>query len=305
MIAQALDTQHRRARPQGAGALMSSLLVAVLMLAGCSTGDLTAPHDVLPSWDHIEYVPLQATDSPLSIGADGGVEAVVAGTGVSAGLLGPARWRQVEAAIEGAELSPLTLPGVREASGLVRVVRDGRILGFVWLTEEALTEGERILVGVMEEVRTEAQEAVEDLRGQPRVEPITGETLLHGYDATGREAREVVIRDADALLALLRRELDRELVVLPEIDFDREMVVAVFLGPRSREQFDVKIMLPVSRMPQPGSFVQVPVTRYALSETCDPPAGEGGAFEIVRLPRFEEEIFFHWDEVDVGCTGSS
>lgn len=279
--------------------LMGMVLALGVAISGCGSGDLLAPYEINPSWDRIEYMSLNAPDT-LRIDKSGAICFLEMDEGARSGLLGPATWRALEAALSRAEMEP----GVTESAGHAAapnqgafyLTRDGDLQGFMWSSEDSLAPGQMQLVNLLEGVREEV------LGPDPseRVDLIPAGRLLHGYDARAGETGEFLSRDEDALFDLLRRQLDRETVVLPKVDFESEMVLAIFLGPRSRERFDLEIDESVIRTAD--GYLQVSVTLYTRAEGCPVPEGTGGAFDIVRLPRLSSEVFFLWDQVETSCT---
>ena len=288
--------QHRIGRkpPRGQGPWLLLAGVLLLTLGGCSSGDLTAPDDVRASWDSLEYRSTVA--DTLSINGRGEILFRGAETGADTGLLGADMWRSLETALASAELEPLPDVSPMTHRGVISVTADGVQAGFTWTSIEELTEDQRLLVGLLEELRAEALGPDED----ERVYPIPSERILRGLDARATQPAQMVIRDSDMLLELLGDQLDRPGVVIPQVDFSREMVIAVFLGQRSHEWFDVRID-PTANMTASG-YLQIAVTQFVRAPECPVPDAEGAPFDMVRTRKVEGEVFFLWDRVVTGCT---
>ncbi len=277
--------------PTALRGLLALAVAALFGLAGCDVGDPVAPYDVAASWTRLDYdYHYSGADSSVSIRIDGegAIRVVDTSADTFDGLLGPAMWRRLESALTAASSDLLVDPGpVPAVGGAVRVTRDGRLVGFSWTDATDLTAAQRAIVALCDQVRAETKEPPPHRR-----ELIYGQQLLHGCDARG-EAGHVVVRDEDRLIELLRRRLDRESVVMPRVDFEREMVLAVFLGPDDPREVHITTIMTRAY----EGYLQVPVRRVPPSDGCS--AGEGadrGAFDLVRLPRIDENIFLLWDD---------
>ncbi len=270
------------------------LAAACAALAGCGVGDRTAPDDISTSWDSLDYTPLGG-QAAVHIDGDGAILVSVEGAESHDGLLGPTTWRALEAALSGAGLEPCS-PPAGPAEGAVLVMRGGGALGFRWAAPDELAGAREQVVSLLEQVRAEAQNP----QVNPRLAGAPAERLLHGFEAVG-QTETIVIRDEDQMMGVLRGRLERSAVVLPRIDFEREMVLAVFLGPRSNASFDV--VIDGYAAPSSDGFLKVAVDRFArVSGTC-PVVGDGihGAFDLVRLPRSSAQVYLDWGTVRLEC----
>jgi len=279
---------------------MLLLAAACAALAGCSAGDRTAPDDITASWDSLDYTPL---DGQATVNIDGGGVIQIsqishAASGDHDGLLGPATWRALESALAEAGLAPCT-PPAGSGEGIVLVARGSETVGFRWSAPGELSAAQSEVVALLEQVRAQA----EDPDVNPRLDGVPVGELLRGFSARG-PAEVFLARDEDQLLDILRGRLDRESVVLPRIDFEREMVLAVFLGPRSNDAFDV--VIDGYATPTIDGFLKVAVDRFARVSGSCPAVGDGthGAFDMVRLPRSAAEVFLDWGLVRLECVES-
>lgn len=271
-----------------------------LLLAGCSTRGPTTPGAVDAGWDSLT-LQVEDTDDVLLVRGDGTLRYTAPG-GASAqgGVISAARLAALREAVERAELPPLTpgadlrqSPSETPAAGRIELVREGELRGRVWESLDQLTPRERELADELEQVR---RQAAGD--GAEMVEAIPTTSLLHGYDARVSEPTAILIRSGDALLQLLRTQLGGRVVALPEIDFDTEMLVAVFAGPGLRRGSVVQVDVAASRTA--GGYLQVPVTAYEPVEECPGLSGTS-PFDVVRLRRMDLEVFFLWDQVTTSC----
>lgn len=281
----------------GAGKRLATMLLlaaACAALAGCGVGDRLAPDDLDTSWDSLEYTSLGGQVT-VQIGADGAILVRTAGNEDHDGLLGPATWRMLETALRQCGLTACT-PPAGSGEGAVLVVRAGLPIGFRWSASDELTAAQAQVVALLEQVRAQA----EDPAVNPRLAGTPVGRLLHGFEALG-PAETVLIRDEDQMMDVLRDRLDRVSVVLPRIDFDREMVLAVFLGPRSNDAFDV--VIDGYATPSLDGYLKVAVDRFARVSGSCPVIGDGhhGAFDLVRLPRSDAQVYLDWGLVRLEC----
>ncbi|MCK4303261.1 MAG: hypothetical protein KAY24_03390 [Candidatus Eisenbacteria sp.] len=277
-----------------------ALLVASQFL-GCDSCNTLAPDEINASWDQLEYLTGAAQDT-LRIDENGAICLLGAPGMVSSGLLGPQTWCALEIAVARAEMAALEWPPEGAAGdsgwGACLLWRDATQVGFCWSSPDSLTERQQELVCLLEQVRGEAW-GPDSL--DPRLDPIPVVRLLHGYAKESAVPGEFLLRDEDALLDLLRQRLGRGVIVLPEVDFTREMVLAIFLGGGGSEAFDIRVGESAIRTAE--DYLQVPVTLHRLAEGCPDPGGQGGDFDLVRLPKIDGEVFFLWDEIEHGCVG--
>jgi hypothetical protein len=271
-----------------------------LLAAGCSSGGPTTPGATDAGWDTLT-LRASGADDTLTVRGDGTlIYTELGGASARDGVVSATRMASLREAVERAELQPLTVglsfeqsPGETPAAGRIELVHDAEILGLVWESLEELTPAERDLVDELEEVR---RQAAGD--GAEMVEAIPTEWLLDGYDARVAGPTAILVRNGDALLNLIRTQLGGRVVALPQIDFDTEMVVAVFAGTGVRTGSRVQVDVAVSRTL--GGYLQVPVTIYEPEEECTGLTGNS-PFDLVRLRRMDLEVFFLWDRIAMGC----
>ena len=286
--------------------LWLGLFCAVLSLGlfGCGSGDLTAPDDIRATWSEIEFSTLQNPDL-LTIDQNGDISITGNEQGPETGILSPDSWRALETVISRVELDPISIEPRKQAiagdkvgEGLFLLHRDGETFGFIWQDPENLTLAEEELVSLLQRIRDNALIPISE-----RVNIFHGVRLLHGFDAAIDHPAQYLIRDEDTLLTILRNDLGRETVVMPQIDFDRDVVLAIFLGPRSHENFDLQIWSEISLMV--GGFFHLSIDKFSRAPGCPIPEGNGGAFELIRIPRLDKEIYLDWNMVESGCTDTA
>jgi len=271
-----------------------------LLIAGCSGTGPTRPGTTDAGWQSLTLT-AGGSDDVLTVWGDGTLRYTEAGApSTREGVVSAARMASLRDAVERAELLPLEAvaepgksPGEAPAAGRIELVRDGVLLGLVWESLDQLTPHQRALADELEAVR---RQAAGD--GAESVETIPTASLLRGYDARVSGPAAILVRNGDALLNLIRTQLGGRVVALPAIDFDREMVIAVFAGPDVRPGSAVQVDVAVSRTV--GGYLQVPVTVYEPATECPGLTGRS-PFDLVRLRRMDLEIFFLWDKILTSC----
>jgi hypothetical protein len=273
------------------------LLVSVI---GCGSGDLTAPDDINASWNGITYQAPRVLDT-LTIDSAGNIELIDGETGPEAGLLSPGSWRLLETTIAGANLEPIIVdtnknqPTPTPREGLFYIQTDVETVGFSWSDFSALTEPQQELVQVLQQIRENALTPISE-----RINIYHGVRLLHGYDATIKTQAQFLIRDTDTLLDVLNTNIGRETVAMPSIDFERHVVLAVFLGPRDPQAYDLQIWTEISLMV--GGYYHISIDRFTRAPGCPVPESNGGVFELIRMPKLDQEIYLDWNVIETGCT---
>jgi hypothetical protein len=107
--------------------------------------------------------------------------------------------------------------------------------------------------------------------------------------------RMEVIRDASDFRSVWRQAGRRG--EAPEIDFDREMVAAVFMGERRTGGYSIA----VEKVEQIGSGVLLHVLLREPGPDCMTTQALTQPWQIVRLPRVEGEVDFHIRQETVEC----
>jgi uncharacterized membrane protein len=118
--------------------------------------------------------------------------------------------------------------------------------------------------------------------------PNDVETIAKGDGSRVVEARRFVVRDAQSFAAIWSAHAGADAEV-PQIDFDRRMVVAVFAGQRPTPGFDVDI---AATRREGGALVVVvneaqPDPRLAVAQVIVSP------FHVVSIPRDDGEVRFN------------
>ncbi len=285
----------RKVRIYGGSWSLMATFILLLLVAGCGSGDLTAPDDIIASWDRLEFRALNFQDK-LEINNTGDIVLTGGDEGAEAGILGPQTWHSLEAALANAELTPLSAISAGDPNeGAVVFEKSGVLQGLVWNESSVLTHNQSNLITLLQEIRLAALTPASE-----RIDLHFGQRLLHGYDAIINHSATYLIRDVDALLSVLKNDLGRETVLLPEIDFEREILLAVFLGPRTNQAYDIEIHNEISLMIS-GCY-QISVTQYTRDESCPHQFGHRGVFELYKLPRSDQDLFLDWRTIETECT---
>ena len=115
---------------------LGCLLTFGLVLAGCTHGSPTAPDEIAASWDEISFASPPVAGH-LSIDGAGHIAFSGAPDSADPGLLGPTTWRELEQALQSADLEPLAEWFAMDEPdrGFVAVTIGEELLGFAY-TEE-------------------------------------------------------------------------------------------------------------------------------------------------------------------------
>jgi len=265
--------------------------VACVLLWGCGAGTPSTPEEFFAPWDSLQYLSSSGSDT-LTILGDGAIEYRTGGKS-AAGLVAASTLGDLRTAASKAAFGPWPQG---EADAAVILISGNEPRGFSWTAEDQLSEGQRRLIALLDGIRIQARsEALGE--GNERVEWVPTSRLMRGSHArvAVRDAR--IIRDADALLLAMRELVGEDRVVLPEVDFDSEMVLAVFAGEQPAGS-EMEVGANASRTV--AGYLQVPVRLLPAGGNC--PGGQAiRPYEFVRLRKTNLEVFFLWDIVPIEC----
>ncbi len=272
------------------------LALALLAGGGCDTGRVAGPEGVVASWDTLTLLTREGPDT-LDIHADGALDFRARADSLSgSGLVSAVELRRLELALEGAQLGSLAGDPLARAGGVV-LLRNGIRAGFEWDELDALPVAQHSVASQLLELRSKALGHASE-----RVEIIATAPFVSGRHARVATRAAKVIHDQDELAALITDELRDDVLLVPEVDFGREVLLAVFAGPDVRPGSQVEIGAQVSRTA--GGYLQVPVTLREPGVACAGTAAES-PFQIVRMRAIEAEIFFQWDTIETACPGQA
>lgn len=115
---------------------------------------------------------------------------------------------------------------------------------------------------------------------------------ISGQNSRVRDAQTVtvVVDSAEKWKELWSRHSGEAEAALPEVDFSREMIVAVFLGERSRGGVRVELILQADPTDSGTLFVlyrevRVSTRRFTIEKICQP-------FEIRRVAKLYKSVLF-------------
>jgi len=273
------------------------LLGVVPILLGCGTGVPSSPDEFRAPWDSLQLLSSMAADT-LTILGDGTIE-YRADTLATSGLIAAGTQRALEAAWEGAQLAPWDPAAPSGAGGTLLSTRGTELCGFSWETEAQLGEAQRRLVLLLDGLRSHARSEALGEGSELVAEWIYTAVVLCGTDARIDRQTATVIRDADALLLVMQEWLGSGPVVLPEVDFDSEMLLAVCAG---EQPAGTEVHVEVLASRTMTGYLRVPVTLYQPAQGCAA-AGRASPYEIVRLRKLDLEVFSPWIVDTVGCQG--
>lgn len=115
-------------------------------------------------------------------------------------------------------------------------------------------------------------------------------SIAYGYQSGLREASRVIVRDAKEWARVWNQH--ESFVVppppLPEVDFAREMVIGVCIGPRPTGGYGVRIR----SVQKSGDKLVVDVVETRPAEGAIVPMVVTQPYEFVRVPRFDGTVEF-------------
>lgn len=272
-------------------ALSAAPLVAILV-SGCDSGPVSAPGAPRAPWESLALFTFSGPDT-LRIFPDATLE-LGADERAGSGLVSPSEFEALAEAVARADLEPLSSwpPG---AQGGVLLAVGGRSLGFAWGPDLEPPAARLELRLLLERLRAEALG-----EGSEKVAQLATTSFARGRQALVAAPTARLIADRDGLEALLAGELSGEPLLIGEIDFAREMLLAVFAGPAVRPGAHVEIGAQVARTA--GGYLLVPVTLHEPGPACAGP-GRESPFHIVRLARLDTQIYFQWERLETACPG--
>lgn len=219
---------------------LTTIAFGALVTAGCSSDRATDPELQGDGWSLVRLHE-QASGGgyqDLSVQPDGSIwlDDGRSGDRSSArGLLAGERLETLARLID--DLPRRSYSGADQCSGssfFVSVTRGGEVTTFA--TNECDLAAPTSLGPVRATLAMVAEEVLE-----PRFQPLPFRVLVAGEASRIQEARRVVIESRDALLRLLAEHNPTAPVVLPQVDFRHQVVVARFLGAKPSGGFDVGV----------------------------------------------------------------
>jgi hypothetical protein len=136
----------------------------------------------------------------------------------------------------------------------------------------------------------------------PRFTPLDPARRIHRSDqSAGGEAGVRVLRTREAWEAAWAREVHEPPTApaAPVIDFTRDEVVVVFLGPVSSGGYDVEVLGVAAG---PGGVHQLRVRRTRPAPGCMTTAVMGAPVDVIRLPRSTGTPIVVWETRETPCS---
>jgi len=116
------------------------------------------------------------------------------------------------------------------------------------------------------------------------------------------DKRRLVIKNQDELDAFLKE--DNPVLIEPcnetppEINFEEDMLIAVFMGRKATGRYYIDIKK-ISK--NENSQLVVSVIEYSPGYQCGVPEGETTPFEIIKLKKTDDEVIFLEKEITYSC----
>jgi hypothetical protein len=281
---------------------MKNFLLTILVLgmaaAGCGREQSTAPVPQWHSWDQVVLAETHAgagePASQVSVRSDGALTLVVGqGNTVSAqGLLSGAKMETLTGLIDSLPSSSYVAADPCPADSFVLKVTGGptvRTYAF-GSCDLAVPEAARRLREFLSEVSASTQ--------APRLVPVPFRVLLQGTRSALHRPVRAVLQDRDALARFLREHAPDQPVVLPVVDFGRQVVVAEWLGDRPTSEHTVEFE--GAEITQTG-WLRLGFHRFVPPSGCAVAVRVTQPFVLVALDRHPEEMLFEDTTTQLDC----
>lgn len=131
-----------------------------------------------------------------------------------------------------------------------------------------------------------------------RVQSASSRVLLAGSHSEIVSGRREVLRSRDALVGLLAAHSPSAPLVIPRVDWTREMVVAEFLGDRLGATSDVSVQ---GVEWTEGGWLRVRFLESIPGEGCTPASNPTRPFVLVTVPRVDGDLLFVTDRIAEAC----
>ena len=117
-----------------------------------------------------------------------------------------------------------------------------------------------------------------------------------GVQCGVQDARVAVFRHADKWQAFWEKALapySSRLAKVPPVDFGKDMVIGVFLGERSKPNFEIEIRsVRTEDRPEPGKVLEVRYREIRKMQGVFVPPFAIQPFHLKRVPRFDGQVLF-------------
>ncbi len=128
---------------------------------------------------------------------------------------------------------------------------------------------------------------------------LSMEIILDGTFSAIEEKREVLINTNEqyqALMSDIYKNLD-QMPRIPVVDFSKNSVVAVFIGPRNNGGY----MVTIDSITEGSKNISVNVTESAPGKDCVVTEAITKPFSIVKIPKTDKEPIFKTKQIVKDC----
>jgi hypothetical protein len=278
----------------GAESMRRGFVIAAgtaVLLAGCSADRSVAPPAEGGDWSMIRYHESQGGDAgyrDLGLHPDGSLE-VIDGRG-------------------GGELSARGLLAGERLETLVRLIGDLPLHAYAPLDGPCAGEGYFLSVTRQGRVRSyssgpcdpsapavlrELHDQLSDLAAEfqlPRADVVPFRTLASGTRSGIRDVRRVVVESREELLRLLREhDPEQGTVGLPRVDFDRQVVIGLFLGETDGQE---RAVTPELAERTENGWIRVSYVVEEPGAGCPVATGNAEPFCLIAVERSDSGFLF-------------
>jgi len=125
------------------------------------------------------------------------------------------------------------------------------------------------------------------------------EVLLESNFSSVSDKRHLLIKNSEdyqKLMSEVYANLD-QMPRIPDADFTKNYIIAVFMGPRSTGGYSVSI----DKIKESSSRITVYTVENSPGKNCVVTQGESRPYIIVRIPKIDKEVKFKTKEIIKDC----
>lgn len=285
---------------------MRSLKIIILMsaaalvgiTAGCGWDSATGPQQHKSDWDWVRYqtgVPGEESSLELTVLPDGRLSMTeTRGDEVSVrGLLAGGNLETLARLLDSLPPSSYTsdIPCADDDGFVVTVTRG---IGEFCYSSNRCDEDAPAALAELRQLFDEFN----DLVVAPRARLVPYQILAEGFDSDISVERTEVVHNRDGLVELLRRHRVNGPAAVPRVDFERQFVVAEFMGERSGSVHAVTVD---NAELTEGGWLRILMRRVEPIEGCPTDRAAVRPFVLVAVERASSDLLLETRTVQVSC----
>ena len=292
---------------------MKNFLITILVLgmaaAGCGREHVTSPVPQWHSWDQVVLVETRVEGggrtensvSEVSVRSDGALTLVVrqGDTVSSRGLLSGANMDMLTSRIDALPPTSYAAPDSCPADRfLLTVAGGGTVRTFAFGSCDTSDSSVPMAAYRLQEFLSDMGASTQ----APRLVVVPFQVLLGGTHSALHGPVRAVLQDRDALARFLREHAPDRPVVVPVVDFGRQVVIAEWLGDQPSTEYSVEFE--GAEITQTGWF-RLRLHRFTPGPMCAAGDQITQPFVLVALDRHPEEMLFEDTTTEVDCSPPS